>query len=73
MGAIKNMERQFRHAYAPHSAQFQQFDPENYEPVNVTRLELAIARMQTILNDPDLLAARVIALRNGSAKWLDVL
>jgi hypothetical protein len=71
MGAVKNMERQFLHAYAPNSAQFQQFEPENYEPVNLARLELSVARVRALLNDPDLLAARVIALREGSAKWID--
>jgi hypothetical protein len=62
------MGKQFLGVFRLDAAQFPLFDPDDYEPVNLTRLELAIERVRALLNDPDALAERAQRLRDGTAK-----
>lgn len=68
------MDRQFTSApYVRNSPDFPLFayDPRDAELDNLARVQLAMARVVELLNDPDALGARVMALRDGTARPFD--
>ena len=65
------MDRQFLGAFSRNPAVFAPFDPAAYEPVNLARLEASLREVRALLNDPDMLERRVLALRNGTAKPIE--
>jgi hypothetical protein len=67
----KIMGKQFRGVFSHDPALFAVFDPDEYEPVNLPGLERAIARVQALMNDPDALEGRALALRTGTASAIE--
>lgn len=67
------MGKEFLGVFSLDQAEFPLFDPDDYEyePVNLVRLEGAVARIQALLNDPDALMARARRLWDGTAKPIE--
>ena len=62
------MDREFLGVYRLNSADFPLVVPDM--ECDSERLRLAVVRIQAILNDPELLAIRLAALREGTASRL---
>jgi hypothetical protein len=70
----RRMGKQFTHApYVRNSPDFRLFayDPRDSELGNLAHVQLAMDRIVALLNDPDALGARVMALRSGTAKAIE--